>query len=76
MKLNIFVKNDCDFCAQVIIPEGINVNKINIDEGYSGYKPEQVPVLQHNGINLPGPQVINGILQLVKDSQDGQYKQD
>ena len=74
MKLNIFIKNNCDFCAQLVIPEGVNIEKINIDENYSGYKPEQVPVLQYNGINLAGPPIINSILQLVKNAQDGDYK--
>lgn len=74
MKLNIFVRNNCDFCAQLNIPEGVNVDLINIDEDYSGFMPASIPVLQYEGMNLEGPPVINAILNLVKTSQDGNYK--
>ena len=74
MKLNIFIKENCDFCNQVVIPEGIAVDKINLDGDYSGFVPANVPVLQYHGMNLEGPPVINAILQLVKESQDGNYK--
>jgi len=75
MKLNIFTKDNCDFCAQVQIPEGINVSKINIDSGeYHGFLPATVPVIQVDGLNFEGPFVINSILKLVKESQDGNYK--
>ena len=74
MELNIYTKENCDFCKQLEIPEGVNINLINIEENYSGFAPANVPVLQYNGLNLEGPPVINSILQLVKSSQDGNYK--
>lgn len=74
MKLNVFIKENCDFCSQIVIPEGINVESIDIDKDYDGFKPVNVPVLQYNGMNFEGPVVINSILNLVKSSQDGDYK--
>ena len=74
MKLNIFIKSNCDFCKQLELPEDININLINIDEDYTGFLPGNVPVLQYNGMNLEGPPVINTILKLIKDSQNGDYK--
>lgn len=52
----------------------MNIELINLDEGYSGFAPANVPVLQYAGMNLEGSAVINSILQLVKSSQDGNYK--
>lgn len=74
MKLNIYTRENCDFCKQLVIPEGINVEEINLDGDYSGFRPVQVPVLQYDGLNFEGPQIINSILHLVKTSQDGNYK--
>lgn len=74
MKLNIFIRENCNFCQQLEIPEDLEINVIDLDNGYEGFFPASIPVLQYNGINLEGPQVINSILQLVKESQNGNYK--
>lgn len=74
MKLNIFTRENCDYCAQIKIPEGIEVETINLDGDYSGFIPATVPVLQYDGLNFEGPHVINSLLKLVKKSQDGDYK--
>lgn len=74
MKLNIYIRSNCDFCKQLELPEGVNIELINLDEGYSGFAPANFPVLQYAGMNLEGSAVINSILQLVKSSQDGNYK--
>lgn len=74
MELNIFTRDNCEFCDQLVIPEGLKVNIIDIMNGYKGFTPNTVPVLQYQGMNLEGPQIINPILQLMKDAQDGKYK--
>lgn len=75
MKFKVYVKDNCDFCAQVHPPEGLNVEIINIEnENYTGFRPGVVPVLQYNLLNLEGPEAINGILNMAKDAQDGNYK--
>ncbi len=75
MELKIFTKNDCEFCSQVVLHKEVHTTIINIDdEDYRGFKPEQVPVLQYNGVNFTGPPVINEVLTLVKNAQDGHYK--
>jgi len=75
MKIKIFTKNNCEYCSQLILHDNINTTIINIDsEKYSRFKPEQVPVMQYNGINFQGPQVINEILTLVRNAQDDYYK--
>ncbi len=75
MELKIFTKNNCEFCSQVVLHKEMHTTIINIDdEDYRGFKPEQVPVLQYNGVNFTGPPVINEILTLVKNAQDGHYK--
>ena len=74
MKLNIFIKSECDFCKQIIVPEGVDVNMIDIDNGYEGFMPENVPVMQVESISLPGPGVINAALTMIKNAHDGKYK--
>ena len=75
MKFNLYVQDNCDFCNQVEIPEGINVEMIYINrDGFVGFKPGNVPVIQHEGMNFEGPHGINALLQLAKDAQDGKYK--
>tara|TARA_X000000368_G_scaffold294999_1_gene234746 strand:- start:128 stop:370 length:243 start_codon:yes stop_codon:yes gene_type:complete len=75
MKLNLFIRNNCDFCKAIIIPEEVNINIINVeDDSYNGYVPEQVPMLQYNGVSISPPHIITNILNLVKAGQDGLFK--
>lgn len=74
MKLNIYTRENCSHCAAVQIPEEIDVNIIDIEKDYSGFIPEQVPILQVQGMNFQGPVVINGILKIIKEAQDDNYK--
>tara|TARA_R110001592_G_C12935738_1_gene729904 strand:+ start:648 stop:878 length:231 start_codon:yes stop_codon:yes gene_type:complete len=75
MELKIFTKNDCSFCDQLDIPKEIHTTVINVDEKkYRGFIPEQLPVLQYNGMNFQGPQAINEVLNLVRNAQDDYYK--
>jgi hypothetical protein len=75
MEIKIFTKNDCSFCDQIDIPKKIHTTVINIDEKkYRGFIPEQIPVLQYNGMNFQGPQAINEVLNLVRNAQDDYYK--
>ena len=69
----MFTKQGCQHCEAVIIPEGIEVLKIDIDNGYGGFRPANVPVIQIDGINYEGPHVINNILQLIKNASNGNY---
>ena len=46
--MKLYVKKDCPMCAEIVIPEGIKVNKVDVDNGYDGYVPASVPVLQLN----------------------------
>ena len=72
--ISIYVKTGCPHCEGIIIPEGLNVQKVFIDQGYEGYIPPQVPCLQENAITLAGPPSINGFLVSLKKAQDGEYK--
>ena len=72
--IRIYVKNGCPHCEGIIIPEGLNVQKVFVDGDYGGFVPPQVPVLQENGISLAGPPSINGFLISLKKAQDGEYK--
>ena len=74
MKLNIFIKSNCDYCKQIVIPDGVDVNLIDIDKDYDGYIPDSVPVMQAEKISLPGPGVINAALTMIKKAHDGEYK--
>ena len=75
MELKIFIKNDCDFCSQVVLDDNIHTTIINIDDKeYRGFKPEQVPTLQYEGLTFQGPEVINKVLNLVRNAQDDYYK--
>tara|TARA_R110002124_G_C8821193_1_gene503975 strand:+ start:478 stop:705 length:228 start_codon:yes stop_codon:yes gene_type:complete len=73
MKLNIYTRDNCDYCKMLVIPEELNINIINVDVEYSGFVPGVVPVLQYEGVNLEGAPVINSILQLAKDVHNGDY---
>ena len=72
--IKIYVKQNCPHCEGVVIPEGVNAVKVDIDNGYDGFVPAQVPIIQVNGINLAGPPSINGFLLSIKKAQDGEYK--
>ena len=74
MELNIFVQENCPHCEALEIPEGLNINKVDINGDYSGYRPDQVPAMQLGGLNLVGPHGINAILKSLKEAQDGYYK--
>lgn len=74
MKLNLYIQDNCPHCEALEIPEGLNINKIDINGDYSGFRPDQVPVIQINGLNLVGPHGINSILKTLKQAQDGDYK--
>lgn len=74
MKLNLYTRENCEHCAQVVIPEQVIVNSINLDKDYGGFIPPNVPVMQYDGLSFEGPVVINQMLQLVKNAQDGYYK--
>lgn len=71
--LRIFTRENCPHCEALSIPEGIEVDKINIDKDYGGFRPANVPVMQIDGINYEGPHVINNILSLINNAKNGQY---
>ena len=57
------------------IPKKIETTIFNIDsKKYRGYIPDQVPTLQCDGLNFQGPEIINKILNLVRNAQDDYYK--
>ena len=75
MKLNLFIKNNCDFCKSIIIPEEIDINIVNVeDDDYNGYVPDHVPMLQCNGVSMSTPHMITELLNLIKAGQDGLFK--
>ncbi len=74
MKINIFTKNNCSYCEQLTIPEEIKVNIINVDENYNGFRPDHFPTMQLMELNFQGNDVITKILNLIKHSQNGDYK--
>ena len=75
MEIKIFTKDDCNFCDQLDIPKKIHTTVFNIDnKKYRGFKPEQVPTLQYEGLTFQGPEVINKVLNLIRNAQDGYYQ--
>lgn len=74
MEINIYTKDNCDFCKQLVLPKGLNIKLIDIEKGYKGFTPGQVPVIQYNGMNLEGPHIINTILDLLNNAQNGNFK--
>ena len=75
MEIKIFTKNDCSFCDQIDIPKKIETTIFNVDsKKYRGFIPEQVPTLQYDGLSFQGPEVINKVLNLVRNAQDDYYK--
>jgi len=75
MEIKIFTKDDCNFCDQIDIPKKVQATIFNIDsKKYRGFTPEQVPTLQYEGLSFQGPEVINKVLNLVRNAQDGYYK--
>ena len=75
--MKLYVQEGCPACANIEIPEGIKVEKIDVkDESYNGFVPEQLPILQFNPqFNAQGDFFINQLLQQLKNAQDGLYKQ-
>ena len=66
-KFIIYVQDDCDFCKEIIIPEGLEVTKIYTNrDDFEGFRPPSVPVLQTKTFQLEGPYQINEFLKLVK----------
>jgi hypothetical protein len=75
MELKIFIKENCNFCDQLDIPKKIETTIFNVDsKEYRGFIPEQVPNLQYDGLSFQGPEVINKVLNLVRNAQDDYYK--
>ena len=70
--LKIYVKQNCPHCEGLLIPEGVDVEKIDIEE-YGGFRPSNVPVMQIDGINYEGPHVINSMMNLIQNSINGEY---
>ncbi len=69
--IQIYVQDNCPFCDEIIIPEGVNVEKIYINrDGFIGFKPGNVPVTQLNGMNFEGPQPINLLLNIIDNAND------
>ena len=66
-KFNIYVQDDCDFCKEIEIPQGLEVTKTYINrDDFEGFRPANVPVLQLKTFQLEGPYQINEFLKLVK----------
>ena len=74
MEFIIYVQENCQFCDELIIPEGITAKKVFIDkDDFVGFRPSQVPVIQTKQLQLQGPYQINEFLNIVKDAKDGKY---
>ena len=65
-KFNIYVQDNCPFCDEVIIPEGMDVTKVYVNrDDFEGFRPNNVPVLQTKTFQLEGPAQISEFLKLV-----------
>ena len=75
--MKLYIKKGCSHCENVLIPEGLKLETIDVDdETYTGFKPGNIPVLQFNStFNAEGDFFINEVLKVVKEAQDGIYKQ-
>jgi hypothetical protein len=70
MKYKVYVQDECEFCQQVELPEGINVEKVYINrDDFEGYIPEKIPVLQFKTFQLEGPYQINEFFKMIKDAK-------
>ena len=75
--MKLYTQQGCPHCENIIIPEGVKVEKINVSDGsYTGFVPSNIPILQFNPqFNAEGDFFINEILNQIKLAQDGIYKQ-
>ncbi len=74
MKFTIYIQDECDYCKQIVTPEGLNVNKVYINrDDFDGFKPPQVPVMQVAGVNFEGPYQINDFFKVLTHAIDGKY---
>ena len=70
MKFNIYVQDDCNFCKELEIPVGLDVEKIYINrDDFEGFRPANVPCLQLKTIQLEGPYQINEFLKIIYDAK-------
>lgn len=74
--MKLFKIQNCDSCKAVVIPEGLNIEEIYVDDpSYNGFIPEQLPILQVGpGFNVNGEHFINNTLHLIKEAQDGVFR--
>lgn len=72
--MKLYIKNNCDFCKQLIIPKEIKIPIINVDEKYNGFYPPQLPMVQtDNNINIAGHDTINELLNLISDAKKNRW---
>lgn len=75
MTFRIFVQDNCDFCKELSEFPSLNVEKVYINrDGFEGFRPANVPVLQHGSIQLEGPYQINDFLTCLEKAQQGEYE--
>ncbi len=69
-KFNIYVQDNCDFCKEIIIPEGLEVTKIYTNrDDFESYIPQNVPVMQMKTFQLEGPYQINEFLDILANAK-------
>ena len=70
MKLNLFKQPNCPHCEMLDLPSNLKINVIDITDGYEGFIPPNVPVMQVAGLSFEGPDVINTILNVIADEDN------
>ena len=72
MKFKIYVQDQCDFCKELQIPDNLEVEQVYINrDGFEGFRPGNVPVMQTSQLQLEGPYQINEFLNIVSDAKEG-----
>jgi len=73
--MKLYIKKDCDFCKQIIIPGNIKIPIIDVDSPkYKGFYPPQLPLIQTaSKINIAGVETINELLNIVSNAKNQRW---
>ncbi len=68
--MKLYIKKDCQFCDQLVIPKNLDIPIIDVDKNYKGFYPPQFPLVQtDNHINIAGVETINELLVLLENAK-------
>ena len=62
--IKYFYQDNCPHCDNVVLPECLEIEQYNV--GDLPYRPDNVPVLDLNGVKIVGDAPINAVLNGIK----------